>query len=196
MRRVGRALATLRPFSCPVSAAMPKLKPTLRIAALLLALVPVAPVAAQDVTTGKDSKLPVPRFVSLKSDAVNVRRGPSREHDVVWRYVRSGLPVEITQEFENWRRIRDVEGAEGWVFHSLLSGTRTALVAPWMKTKSPIDLHADPDEAARVTARAEPGVQAVVDQCNGTWCRLDGKTFAGWIRQSDLWGVYPNEIFD
>ncbi len=77
----------------------------------------------------------MPRFVSLKSDKVNVRAGPTKDHDVTWVYTRSGLPVEITAEFENWRRIRDWEGAEGWVYHSLLSGRRTALVAPSRKAK-------------------------------------------------------------
>src|SRR5665213_3020461 len=74
------------------------------------------------------SGLPVPRYVSLKSDHVNVRAGPTKDNDVAWIYTRSGLPVEITAEFENWRRVRDSEGAEGWVYHSLLSGRRTAVV--------------------------------------------------------------------
>lgn len=87
---------------------------------------------AQGTTTGA-SGLPVPRFVSLKSDRVNVRIGPSREHDIAWTFVQSGLPVEIVGEFENWRRIRDWEGKQGWVFRSLLSSRRTALVTPWEK---------------------------------------------------------------
>ena len=77
---------------------------------------------------GTTSGLPVPRFVSLKSDHVNVRGGPTKDNDVSWIYTKSGLPVEITAEFENWRRIRDSEGSEGWVYHSLLSGKRTAVV--------------------------------------------------------------------
>ena len=79
------------------------------------------------------SGLPVPRFVSLKSDRVNVRSGPNKDQDVRWVYTRAGMPVEITAEFENWRRIRDWEGAEGWVYHSLLSGKRTAVVVPTLK---------------------------------------------------------------
>ena len=84
--------------------------------------------AASGELAGSQSGLPVPRFVSLKSDRVNVRGGPSKDHEVVWVYARAGLPVEITAEFENWRRIRDWEGAEGWVYHSLLSGRRSAFV--------------------------------------------------------------------
>src|SRR5262245_26457172 len=91
------------------------------VLALSLGAVPdFSAVAAGD---GADSgKLPIPRFVSLKSDRVNVRSGPTKDHEVTWVYTRTGLPVEITAEYENWRRIRDWEGAEGWVYHSLLSG--------------------------------------------------------------------------
>src|SRR5262245_32373229 len=78
--------------------------------------------AEQKGATGTASGLPIPRFVSLKSEKVNVRSGPTKDHDVAWVYNRSALPVEVTAEFENWRRIRDWEGSEGWVYHSLLSG--------------------------------------------------------------------------
>ena len=74
------------------------------------------------------SGLPVPRFVSLKADKVNMHIGPAKTYEVRWVYQRAGLPVEITAEFENWRRIRDSDGAEGWVYHSLLSGRRTGVV--------------------------------------------------------------------
>ncbi len=171
--------------------------PSFRAALACLVLVLAATAAAaQGVRPGTDSALPVPRFVSLKSDAVNVRRGPSRDHEVVWRYVRAGLPVEVTQEFENWRRIRDFEGAEGWVFHSLLSGVRTALVAPWDKSGRNYELHDAPAISARVTALVEPGVQARVAECGDSWCRLEGQGFGGWIEQGTLWGVYPDETFD
>jgi len=150
--------------------------------------------AAGEAAVGAQSGLPIPRFVSLKSDRVNVRAGPTKDHDVSWVYTRAGLPVEITAEFENWRRIRDWEGAEGWVYHSLLSGRRTALVAPTAKRIAefiPIHLAADPDSP--IAARLQPGVLAVVKRCSGTWCRLAGDGFDGWIAQERLWGVYPHE---
>lgn len=163
------------------------------IAVLFLSVTSSA--GAQTAKTGKTG-LPVPRFVTLKSDAVNVRRGPSRDHDVVWRYVRSGLPVEITQEFENWRRIRDFEGAEGWVFHSLLSSNRSALVAPWDKTKTPVNLYSEASKTSSLVSQLEPGVQGSVSKCDGHWCKLEGKNYAGWVEQNSLWGVYPDETFD
>src|SRR5512140_1911111 len=103
-------------------------------AALIVLLVfGVAARAAGDIATGSVSGLPIPRFVSLKSDRVNVRAGPNKDQDVRWVYTRAGMPVEVTAEFENWRRIRDWEGAEGWVYHSLLSGRRSAVVVPTLK---------------------------------------------------------------
>jgi SH3-like domain-containing protein len=140
------------------------------------------------------SGLPVPRFVSLKSDKVNVRAGPTKDHDVAWVYNRAALPVEVTAEFENWRRIRDWEGAEGWVYHSLLSGKRTALVSPQSKGKDELlALHEKPDALSAVNAKLQYGVLATVKRCQNNWCRLAGDGFDGWIEQPRLWGVYPNE---
>lgn len=138
------------------------------------------------------SGLPVPRFVSLKADRVNVRRGPSKSHAIAWVFARQGLPVEIINEFANWRQVRDSEGAEGWVFHSLLSGRRTALVAPWSRQR-PLSLRARPDAAAGIIARVESGVQAAVESCDGQWCRLAIGDYGGWLPQETLWGVYPGE---
>jgi SH3-like domain-containing protein len=138
--------------------------------------------------------LPVPRFVSLKPGKVNVRAGPTKDNDVTWVYTRSGLPVEVTAEYENWRRVRDWEGAEGWVYHSLLSGRRTAIVIAQANAKdAPLPLHADANGRSRVVARLQPGVVGAVKRCTGAWCRLIGDGYDGWIEQDRLWGVYPNE---
>ncbi len=158
-------------------------------AALSCAFAAGAARAANDSAT---NGLPVPRFVSLKADRVNVRGGPDKDHDVAWIYTRVGLPVEITAEFENWRRVRDSEGAEGWVYHSLLSGKRTATVQ--MKNKTDLaPLYAKPDAKSPVTAQLQFGVLGNVKHCSGTWCQISGDGFDGWIPQNELWGVYPDE---
>ena len=159
------------------------------VSLLLLAGAPAR--AGGDAT----NSLPVPRFVSLKTDRVNVRGGPDKDHDVTFIYTRIGWPVEITAEFENWRRIRDSDGSEGWVYHSMLSGKRTGVV----RLKASTDLaalHAKPDAQSTVTARLQSGVLGTVKQCTGTWCRLVGEGFDGWVEQSRLWGVYPDEKID
>ena len=147
--------------------------------------------SAKDSAT-TTSGLPVPRYVSLKSDHVNVRAGPTKDNDVAWIYTRSGLPVEITAEFENWRRVRDSEGSEGWVYHSLLSGRRTAVVT--MKTKDELaSLYDRPDPSSAIAARLQVGVVAQVKKCANGWCRVIGNGFDGWIEQQRLWGVYADE---
>jgi SH3-like domain-containing protein len=157
----------------------------------------VAPALAQPASPKTVSGLPIPRFVSLKADRVNVRGGPTKDHDVTWVYNRAGLPVEITAEFENWRRIRDWEGAEGWVYHSLLSGRRTATIASKAKNKDELLLLYDrPDATGTVVAKLQVGVLGSVKRCNGNWCRLAGEGFDGWMQQERLWGVYPNESLE
>ncbi|PPE78445.1 hypothetical protein C3941_18720 [Kaistia algarum] len=141
------------------------------------------------------SGLPLPRFVSLKAGRVNVRVGPGQDYRVSWVFTRSALPVEIVQEFDNWRRIRDSDGTEGWVFHSLLIGKRTAVVAPW-ETGDPLPIRSDPAETADITAYLQPKVVANVSTCEKGWCRLTDSRFKGWIQQDRLWGVYPDETID
>ncbi len=165
------------------------------LAAGLLAFAAAQARAAGDVATGSVSGLPVPRFVSLKSDRVNVRSGPNKDQEVRWVYTRAGMPVEITAEFENWRRIRDWEGSEGWVYHSLLSGKRTAVVVPKLKDEM-VPLYESADVKSPLMARLQAGVVGTLKSCTGTWCEFAGKSFDGWIQQERVWGAYPNEKVD
>jgi len=166
-----------------------------RVAFAAVILLPAALRVAQAANDATTSGLPIPRFVSLKSDRVNVRGGPDKDHDVAWIYTRVGWPVEITAEFENWRRIRDSDGTEGWVYHSLLSGKRMAAVQ--LKSKTDLaPLYAAPDAKSAVTAQLQFGVLGAIKRCTGTWCQLSGDGFDGWIEQNRLWGVYPDEKVD
>lgn len=168
---------------------------TVRGVAWLLAVAfcaAIAPQAPRAEPIGSASGLPIPRYVSLKSDRVNLREGPSKDHRTTWIFQRAGLPVEITAEFEIWRKVRDSEGAEGWVLHSLLSGRRTALVAPWKKGVDSI-LYDKASTQSATVAMLQSNVIANVRGCDGAWCKVSGEGFAGYIQQSNLWGVYPNE---
>jgi SH3-like domain-containing protein len=174
---------------------MPQFARRVKLAIILLASLVAIPAGAVGESNGATSGLPVPRYVSLKADKVNVRGGPSRDHDVAWVFTRAGMPVEITAESENWRRIRDAEGAEGWVFHSLLSGRRTVLVAPSGKTEA-FPLYERAATGGRVVAQLQARVLATVRSCDGKWCRIFGDGFDGFMEQHLLWGVYPQEIVE
>jgi SH3-like domain-containing protein len=145
--------------------------------------------------TGSTTGLRIPRYVSLKSDRVNLREGPSKDHRTTWVFQRAGLPVEVTAEFENWRRIRDSEGSEGWVLQSLLSGKKTALVAPWRRGEM-FALYGKPQDTADRVAKLQTGVLATVRKCDPVWCRISGEGYDGYIQKTLLWGVYPEDIFE
>lgn len=130
----------------------------------------------------------VPRFVSLGSSEINVRTGPGSQYPIAWKYVRSGLPVEIVAEFEFWRKIKDHDGSVGWVHKSLLSGKRFASVEGLVRV-----MYDDPVETARPLLRLEPGVIVRLERCRGDWCRVNVEGSRGWLKRAWLWGVYPDE---
>jgi len=140
----------------------------------------------------------VPRYVSLKADRVLLRQGPGPDFPATWIFRRTGLPVEIVEENELWRKVRDAGGTEGWVHVSLLSGRRTALVLPWERkdgqTQAPsATLRDDDRESARAIAQVEAGVLAGIIGCGNGWCRISVGNYRGYIEQNKLWGTYPNE---
>ena len=165
----------------------------LSLVALAGILVSVAGIEFAHAQAAKGpSGLPLPRFVSLKAKSVNLRVGPSVDYAVAWRYLKSGVPVEIVQEYDNWRRIRDADGTEGWVNQALLSGERTALTAPWMRGKGEdifVNMRREASSNSAVVARLQPGVVVKVGECNGDWCRAEVDGTSGGVAQADIWGA-------
>ncbi|TWB20573.1 SH3 domain-containing protein [Nitrospirillum bahiense] len=135
------------------------------------------------------SGLPVPRFVTLRSNELNVRTGPGVRYPVEWVFVKAGMPVEITAEFDTWRRIRDVEGTQGWVHQSTLSGRR-GIIVTGQQTRT---LRRDAASASEAVAQLDPGVIAKLRKCKGPWCQVDVGGFRGWLQRDEVWGVYPKE---
>lgn len=166
----------------------------LRFLAVASLLICALPSTAWALGRGKVTGLPLPRFVSIKADPANVRIGPGTDYPVKFTIVRRGLPVEITAEFGNWRRIRDWNGDEGWIFAGLLTGRRTALVNPWSEAE-PITLHASAEKESSVRAIMHPKVLVRIEECDGEWCEVNARGRDGYVRQTELWGAYPREVF-
>lgn len=162
-----------------------------------LAGLPAAPVVAQDNPSG----LPLPRFVTTRSSPINVRVGPGTKYDIAWNFMVSGVPVEIVQEFDTWRKIRDTEGSEGWVHQSLLAGARAGYATP-LAANGEVTMRVNRNETASARARLSAGVRVAISECDGNWCQIaagppgERASFSGWVRQEELWGVYPEEKFD
>lgn len=165
----------------------------------VITLISAAPAWAQ--SANNPSGLPLPRFASTRSAPVNVRVGPGIRYDLAWTYLKAGQPVEIIQEFDTWRKIRDAEGDTGWIHQNLLSGRRVGLVAPWGKDQT--GLHLKASDESKVRAWLGSGYLVAINGCENAWCAVDvetqekgGKTYSGYLPQMRLWGVYPNEEFN
>lgn len=141
--------------------------------------------------TGPVTNLPLPRFVSMKANKGNVRRGPSLTHRVDWVFKREDMPLEIVAEYGNWRRVLDVDGAGGWMHYSLLSGMRTVIV---QKDYTP--MRSNPYVGADPNAYAEQGVVAYLEECSLAWCWVIAGGHKGWVQKTELWGVYGAEVLD
>lgn len=161
------------------------------LTAISLALMVCAATARAETLRGSVTNLPIPRFVSIKSDECNVRRGPSLSHKIDWVFTRKGMPVEITAEYGHWRRVRDRDGVGGWVHYSLLSGSRNVIIEEDM-----LSLHIRPNPDTQVAARLEMGVIARLNECSEGWCRLTAGGYKGWAPQKALWGIKENEIIE
>mgnify|MGYP005853969197 CR=1 FL=1 len=166
---------------------------TLKGLALAAAALVAAPAAAQEATRrGPETNLPLPRFVSLNVERANIRRGPGVSHRIDWVFLRRGEPLEVTAEHGHWRRVRDADAAEGWVHHSMLRPTRTAVVIADPEAL----MRRDPRDDAALVARLETGVTGRLDRCVRDWCRMEAGGFRGWVAKPGLWGVGATEEFD
>lgn len=164
--------------------------------ALFSLLILQTPARASNNELYSSSGLPIPRFVTLAEDDINVRAGPGKKYPIQWVLKRKGLPVEVILEFDNWRKIRDIEGNEGWVFHTLLSGVRAGIIT----NDEPVIAYDAPYKENEVKTRAklrfEPSVIVKIEHCRERWCTVKSGDLSGWVERKFLWGVYETENID
>jgi len=143
------------------------------------------------VATVTMAEAPDPVFMSLSRDKVYLREGPSYQHKVLWIYQRKGLPVEVLNSYDIWRRVRDSDGTMGWISNVMLSDRRTVVVTSGRA--APVRDRNNPN--APVIAFAQHGVVARVETCEPTACKITADGIEGWIRKQDVWGVGAGEVF-
>ena len=149
----------------------------------------LTPIAVVQGDRGPVTNLPMPRYVSLKANEANVRRGPSLSHRIDWVFQRRDMPLRVVGEYGHWRRVVDREGLGGWVHYSLLSGNRTVIIDENLLT-----IRSQPNLDATEVAVLELGVVADLGECGPTWCRLRADGYRGWAPKSALFGVAADEL--
>lgn len=159
----------------------------LNLPALVIAWLALVPFAAKaQAPSANADKLP--RFVSLRSDEINLRVGPGENYPIAWVFKRKDMPVEIVEQFQNWRRVADWQGDKGWILDRMVTAKRSVIVDGAVRA-----LHRQPDTASPVIARAEPGVIAKLLELQGPWCRIEAGGYKGWVRRTEVWGVFAEE---
>ena len=157
-------------------------------------------VSAKEI--GEFTKLPVPRFVTLKSNSVNLRAGPDFKYPLKATCRCKGMPVEIIEEFEHWRKIRTFEGLEAWTHENLLSGHRSVIIKSsngeiYKNEQIPASqavLFRLPDDLSYPVFKIELGTIAKIKKCKYNWCNISVDRSSGWIKIANLWGVYEDEF--
>jgi SH3-like domain-containing protein len=134
------------------------------------------------IAEAQDRKLPY--WASIREVPARMRKGPSTDVPVLWEYRRKDLPVKVVAIYQNWRKISDPDGAEGWMNVRLLSPQRTAIVRESIRP-----LREAPNGSARILWRAEAGVVGRLSDCADGWCVLDVKGQRGYIQIDHIWGA-------
>ena len=141
--------------------------------------------------TGSVTGLEIPRFVSLESNDVNIRVGPSINYPIKLKYVYQNLPLEIIDEFDAWRKSRDHKGNIGWVHKSLIKGDRYILTGYQINTD--IKLFSRPNGKAKGIIESNNILE--LKSCTISWCKVSSGPFSGWVSKDGIWGTYKKEIY-
>lgn len=166
----------------------------------MLVIGSLLPAWAQENPSG----LPLPRFVSTRSEPINVRVGPGTKYEISWVYLKAGQPVQIIAEFDTWRKILDIDGDTGWIHQNLLSGTRTGIVQA-RDAAAQTTLFSNDSLTSHPRAVLQTGLMVKIHECDGTVCEITAshtppggrsQSYSGYVAQADLWGALPGEVFD
>ena len=142
--------------------------------------------------TGSVTGLDIPRFVSLKSNDVNLRVGPSTNYPIQLKYISQNLPVEIIDEFDVWRKARDHNGMIGWLHKSLIKGERFILTG--YKNEKEINLYNRPN--GKIIGIIKKNNILDLEICLINWCKVRQNKIKGWLLKKNVWGVYDFEIYN
>jgi len=141
---------------------------------------------------GQDSGLKLPRFVSIKSDESNLRIGANIDYPIRLTYILENFPLEIVDEYQLWRKVKDIDNNQGWIHKSLLKGNRYGII------KTSHDQSASIYNKPMGVVIGKIGNRNIIkiNKCFSSWCHIRINNYKGWVNKINLWGVYPDEKFN
>ncbi|WP_371253868.1 SH3 domain-containing protein [Orientia tsutsugamushi] len=131
----------------------------------------------------------IPRFVSTKTNEINMRTGPNIKYPIKWIFTKKDEPLEIVDKFDQWYYVRDITGDFGWIHSSVLSQKRTVII----NSNKIQNLYKSSNYESRIIAYLEPKVRCELKKCTALMCKLHCKNYIGWVDRKILWGVYDHE---
>ena len=162
---------------------------SIKIFTIFLFLSSLFAFALKATNIGSETGYKIPRFVSLKSNDVNLRIGSSTNYPIILKYITNNLPVKIIEEYESWRKIIDIRNNQGWIHKSLLKGNRYGIIN--QSSDSNLQLLNKP--RGRVIGGIGINNIVKINRCLIDWCLIEYKENKGWIKKDNLWGVFKNE---
>lgn len=120
-------------------------------------------------------------FVSLKSSEVNMRVGPGKEYPVSWVFMKAYLPMILIAEFDQWRKVKFLDGTTGWVHKNMISRRCTAI------TLKDTVMYKN-DSKKYPVAKLEKGVIVKVIKQESEFVKIEVSHLKGWVEREVLWG--------
>tara|TARA_Y100000590_G_scaffold7004_1_gene8981 strand:- start:3995 stop:4459 length:465 start_codon:yes stop_codon:yes gene_type:complete len=123
------------------------------------------------------------KFLSLKNNQVNLRKGPSFDYPIILIYKKKYLPVVIVDKSETWRKVTDFQNNSGWIHVSQLSRRSSAI-----NIKNEAIFYKKPTIFSKPLAKLSVGRLVLIQKCKIKWCKIKTGNFKGWILKKYLWG--------
>ena len=127
-----------------------------------------------------------PRYASLKKDRVYLRYNASFDAPIKFIYQKKNLPILIIDKHDVWKKVRDIDGEEGWIHTSMISNKETFI------NEKEQNLLKYKDNNSIVNAIVKRGVVGKIINCREKFCKVKIKTYRGWIEKKFLWGIKKN----
>ena len=124
-----------------------------------------------------------PKYASLKKNKTYLRYNASFQAPISHIYNKKGLPILIINEHDNWKKIKDSNGIEGWMHKSMISNRKTFIN---LKKQNLIKFL---DEKNLIIAIIDPQVVGKIIKCEKIYCRVKVNKYKGWLKKEFLWGI-------